>query len=157
MKKKTFKAFDKKVYLLGKDKEGTYYYLEEPSWDCGWYWGFGYVETYTNNKRPDLSRDIKSHSHFNTMFLKNHLGGVIGDFKDLLVETPLNDSEIWTLLDCMKTFYTLSKSAEVFGRGYSFFTEKAKIDGLKRKDLEKLINKDLLPLLFEKIDKILTD
>ena len=37
-------------YLLGRDEEGINYWLEEPSWDCGWYWGFGYVETYTTNE-----------------------------------------------------------------------------------------------------------
>ena len=49
MKKQTTTAFKKKIYLLGADAEGTKYWLEAPSWDCDWYWGFGYVETYTNN------------------------------------------------------------------------------------------------------------
>ena len=39
MKKQIEKVFGKKVFLLGKDEEGIRYWLEEPQWDCGWYWG----------------------------------------------------------------------------------------------------------------------
>ena len=52
MKKEKRFAFGKNIYLLGSDKDGVKYWLEEASWDCGWYWGFGYVETYTNNSNP---------------------------------------------------------------------------------------------------------
>ena len=45
MKKEKRKAFGKKIYLLGKDAEGVKYWLEEASWDCNWYYGFGYIET----------------------------------------------------------------------------------------------------------------
>jgi hypothetical protein len=65
MNKKQSHAFGKDIYLLGKTTDGELIWLEAPSWDCGWYWGFGYVETYTNNRRPDLAKDISSHSHFN--------------------------------------------------------------------------------------------
>lgn len=37
--KKTINKFGKH-YLLGINKEGKHIWLEEPSWDCGWYWGF---------------------------------------------------------------------------------------------------------------------
>ena len=39
MKKYSFNKFGHKYYLLGADKEGIKYYLEEASWDCDWYWG----------------------------------------------------------------------------------------------------------------------
>ena len=60
IKKEKDHAFGKDVYLLGKDAEGVKYWLESPSWDCGWYWGFGYVETYQRNWRPSLARDIEA-------------------------------------------------------------------------------------------------
>jgi len=70
MKKRISEAFGKKVYLLGKDDEGTLYWLEAPSWDCGWYWGFGYIETYTNNNNPNRSQDITSHQHWEGTLLE---------------------------------------------------------------------------------------
>ena len=48
LNKKKIHVFGKDAYLLGKDDQGIQYWLESPSWDCDWYWGFGYVETYTN-------------------------------------------------------------------------------------------------------------
>ena len=35
MRKQIDKAFGKKVYLLGMDKNAIKYWLEEPKWDCG--------------------------------------------------------------------------------------------------------------------------
>ena len=56
-------AFGKDIYLLGQDEQGINYWLEAPKWDCIWYWGFGYIESFTNNKYPHLSKDISSHQH----------------------------------------------------------------------------------------------
>ena len=67
MKKKQLKAFGREIYLIAKDTEGVLYWLEAPSFDCGWYWGFGYIESYTDNKRPDLSEDINTHQHFSSL------------------------------------------------------------------------------------------
>lgn len=64
MKKQKSKAFRKEIYLLGCDSSGQNYWLEAPSWDCNWYWGFGYIETYTNNSNPSISKDIESHQHW---------------------------------------------------------------------------------------------
>jgi len=76
MKKTKKHAFGKDVYLLGKDKHGIYYWLESPKWDCGWYWGFGYIETYTNNKQPQLAKDINSHEHANNFMSELDLLGL---------------------------------------------------------------------------------
>ena len=32
--KRMSRAFGKIVYLLGEDKDGTLYWLEEPKWNC---------------------------------------------------------------------------------------------------------------------------
>ncbi len=153
MEKKTSEAFGKTVWLLGKDKDGISYWLEAPSWDCGHYWGFGYVETYTNDRNPKKSRDISSHQHFNNMFL-NGSKCSRDMFKEFFVETPLSDDKIWELVDYMQTFYTLKSAAELFRHGYSWQTEKAKIDDLQDKNLEDRINKVLLPEVFERIEKL---
>ena len=64
--KRSTTAFDKKIYLIGEDSDGIKHWLEEPSWDCDWYWGFGYIETYTNNNNPGRSKDIETHTHWNS-------------------------------------------------------------------------------------------
>ena len=68
MEKQTLTIFGKKNYLLGTDQNGRKLFLVAPSWDCGWYWGFGYIETYTNNRHPERSKDIASHNHFDSLF-----------------------------------------------------------------------------------------
>ena len=42
LKRKSF-AFNKDIYFLGTDKNGVNYWLEAAKWNCGWYWGGGYV------------------------------------------------------------------------------------------------------------------
>lgn len=150
MEKKTSKAFGKTVWLLGKDKDGINYWLEEPSWDCGWYYGFGFVETYEDNKSPNKAKDIDSHRHFDSMFL-NGPKCSRDMFKEFFVETPLSDDEIWELVDYMKTFYTLKSVAELFKHGYSWQTSKAKIDQLQSDEQNDLVNKTWLPEVFKRI------
>ena len=41
--KRKEKAFGKDIYLLGRGKDGTLYWLESGKWDFGWYCGFGYI------------------------------------------------------------------------------------------------------------------
>lgn len=153
MEKQTTKAFGKTIYLLGIDNEGTKYWLEEPSWDCDWYWGFGYIETYTNNDNPSMARDITSHSHFKSMFIDGK-GCIYDNFKNFFKETTLSDNEIWLLCDYMKSFYTLREMAELMHNGCSWQTEKAKLDLLNDKELENKINKVMMAALFEKIKEL---
>ena len=155
MEKQIRRAFGKNIYLLGKDQDGVNYWLEEPSWDCGWYWGFGYVETYTNNRNPEKARDISSHQHFDSLFLKGNKCSR-DMFKDFFKDTPLEDNEIWELVDYMKTFYTLRNVAELFKHGYSWQTEKAKIDSLQNEGECDLVNKKWLPEVFERIKNLLS-
>ena len=57
-------------YLLGINKEDKKVYLTKPSWDCSWYWGFGYIDM------PD------SHSHW-----KGEIVGQMNkyDFKHFII------------------------------------------------------------------------
>ena len=89
--KKQNHAFGKDIYLLGVDSNNENVWLEAPSWDCGWYWGFGYVERYTNNKNPQNARDITSHTHIDSEFKKD---GVIDVNKGLERTTFTKDEGI---------------------------------------------------------------
>lgn len=154
MEKRISEAFNKKIYLLGRNRLGKLVWLKEPSWDCGWYWGFGYMEIYTNDDCPRLSRDIETHTHFD-MEIINGKSHSFDNFKEYFIETPLNNNEIWLLCDYMNTFYTLKKSAEIFERGGSHYTEKAFIEEVQNKDIYEKINKEILPALFDRIQKLL--
>ena len=157
MKKQTTIAFKKKIYLLGADAEGTKYWLEAPSWDCDWYWGFGYVETYTNNNYPNKSRDINSHQHFDSLFLNDSKVNAFDAFKEFFKETTLNDKEIWLLVDYMYSFYALKRAAGILSMGYSHMTEKAKLSEVQSTEMTKEINEKILPAIFKQIDLLLSD
>jgi len=125
-----------KVYL-GTTKTGyprpEKVYLTGFSWDCGWYWGGGYIET-------------KSvHTHFNSCFLdvvdvRGHpLGNFVspwykGRFPEDSIEIQngcavwedldffLNDAQYsknqwWRIKDLYKQFYIYQDAAETFQYG----------------------------------------
>lgn len=156
MKKRIEKAFGKEIYLLGKDSEGILYWLEEPRWDCGWYWGCGYVETYTNNKNPQNARDINSHQHFDGLFFNKNKHG-FDVFKEFFAESVLSDKELWQLMELMKTIYTLKETAEVLGRGGSHYTTNPCKEIIINQDEVKRINEIVLPALFTAVKDILTE
>jgi len=153
MEKKTTFAFNKNIYLIGTNNDGENVWLEAPSWDCDWYWGFGYLETYTNNDNPARSRDIASHSHFSQFFKARENG--YDAFKHYFKDTVLSDSELWQLLDLMKTFYTLKEMAEIMYRGHSNYTERVSVN-IKDMDAYNHINKDLIPQITKAILALLT-
>lgn len=146
MEKNKIIKFGKERFLLGVRKEDCKkVYLAKASWDCSWYWGFGYIDTFDKN-------DIYDHNHFNSLFLE---GRIFDSFKNYFIETTLNDDEIWCLLGFMKEFYTLQKYAELLQYG-NYITSKA-ISVLEEKNEEKnkkeveRINKTLIPELLTKI------
>lgn len=169
IKKKTNEAFGKKIFLLGRDEDGINYWLEEAKWNCGWYWGFGYVESYSNNAKPHLSRDISSHSHIDSSFMgqmekydsekqcfvKDVYVSNIYD-NPILSETTFTKEEGWVLSELFKSFYTLEASAELFYMGRCNTATNPCSDLIKNKDWAKNINQEILPMIFEKIYTILS-
>lgn len=157
MKKKMTRAFGKEIYLLGRDDKGVNYWLEEASWDCDWYWGFGYVETYTNNDYPERSRDISSHQHFDGLFLEQ-LSGLPESWREFFKGgTPFSDNELWTLAELMKTAYALKGVAGIYHRGGSHITKNPCKQALQNAAKAEEINQTILPAIFEAIKGILMD
>lgn len=145
-------------YLLGADSDGVKHYLEAPHWDCDWYWGFGYIHTFTNNTRPQLSRDISSHYHFDS-FAKDSNGRsccFYDGIKEVLTDLVLNDKELWTLCELMKTFYTMREYADLLNRGGAHYTENPCKDLIKATKEEKRINEIVLPKIFDEIERLLS-
>ena len=159
MKKQTSQAFGKKIYLLAKEKDGTLLWLEEGNWDCDWYWGFGYVGSYTNNKNPDKAKDINSRSHYSGYCLKKgENGNYICILKDNpeIEETVLTDAEEWKLSDLMKSFYSLRDVAEIYHQGNSHYTSDVGVD-LKNQEAYDRINKVEIPEIMKAVYSLLSE
>ena len=138
---RTLSNYPKTIFIGNNNEENIY--LSAPSWDCGWYWGFGYLGN--NNCHYHINRlAIKENINMFEAF-KKHFG------KSLIVR----DSQLWVLCELFKTFYTLKETAEVLGRGGSHFTNNPCKDLIINKDEVKRINDVVLPQIFEEIYKIL--
>lgn len=156
-KQKSF-AFGKDVYLLAQDNQEILYWLEEPTWDCGWYWGFGYIETYTCNKYPKKSKDITSHQHWSGFVNKkndkthdwiHHLNQ-----SPELIVTVLSEKESWEISDYFKRFHALKETAEILHSGTGHLTNTA----YKTKNdlMLEWINQEELPRIMAHILQILS-
>ena len=164
LKKKSSRAFRKDIYLLGQDEAGTNYWLEAPSWDCGWYWGFGYVETYTNNRCPGKSHDIQSHQHIDSSFMGRVSEN--GDYIHNIYDAPLlaggttfTEEEGWELSELFKQFYTLRNASDFFHACNANVTSRVGVEHDKEKCLEiyDYINKTMIPAITKRIIEILSE
>ena len=109
---------DFKVFL-GNDKDNQErVYLTGFKWDCGWYWGGGYLEYRTRN-----NRGWRMHTHFDSVFLNGkspnngHSITIWDDLKDLLDNATFSAEEWWRIKDLYKQFYTLKEAAATFQHG----------------------------------------
>ena len=145
--------YPSKIYI--GERDGEKIYLSAPSWDCGWYWGFGYlgnknchyhVDGLTKHESYDFDSKVWKYE-FTNLFdgFKKHFGN------SLIVR----DSQLWTLCELFKTFYTLRETAEVLGRGGSHYTNNPCKDVIINTDEVTRINTVVLPAVFEEIYKIL--
>lgn len=166
---------NKKVYLLGKDKDGIKYWLIEPSWDCGWYWGFGYVETYNKGGKVDPSKctDIDSHQHIDSSFMGqmeeydfDKKCSVKTDYvyniydAPLLFKTTFTKDEGWKLSELFKEFYLLREMADYCNKEPIVGCNCTTVDEVNNNESVKgwyeEINNVMIPKITNEILKILT-
>ena len=155
LEKKKIHIFNNDYYLLGADNEGTKYYLQKAKFECGWYWGVGYVETFTNNKNPEHSRDISSHQHFDTLFLCKDYRDFIDN--EYLVDSPFTDKEKWKILEIMKSLYIARKYSDFLHCGGAHCTENPVKNVIKNDEEYQRINNVVIPALLEELESILID
>ena len=154
-KKHKSKAFGNTIFFLGQDKDGINYWLEEATWDCDWYWGFGYIKSYTNNNNPNRAKDIASHSHF-YMLNKYQNKNLYDAFKETFIVTPLTNKEIWTLCELVKSTYTAKEYADMLHIGGAHYTTNPCKDIIINDEEYNRINKIVIPELCKKIYELLT-
>lgn len=131
--------FPQKTFLGTVDNESIY--LTAPSWDCGWYWGFGYLGNRNSHYHVDGLMDDKTNlddgfkKHFGDSFL-------------------IKESDIWVFAELFKTFYILKETAELFGRGATYTGNPIRDIILNTSEVER-INTIVLPAIFSEIYKVI--
>lgn len=155
MNKKKIKVFGKNVFLLGEDNNGVRYYLQEFSWDCDWYWGGGYVITYTNNRNPERSKGINSLQHFDTLFLRDYRKNGFDKFNIFFANTPFTNDEIWKICELMKTFYICREYSDTIHRGGANYTANPVASTIKSDDEYNRINNEVIPAIINSLYAIL--
>ncbi len=97
--------------LLGKDSNNICYYLEKPSWDCGWYWGFGYV--HSRGSHEHITGFIGNVEIFDTSTHKFVRSDYIHNIYESprLTDTTFSENEGWQLSELFKQFYLLKDMA----------------------------------------------
>lgn len=138
---KTLSNYPQKMLLGYNDNQPIY--LSAPSWDCGWYWGFGYIGNKDCHYHVSGLSEGKNTNMYDAFI--EHFGNTL----------TVRRSQLWTLCELFETFYTLRKTAEVLGRGGSHYTNNPCKDLIINKDEVTRINEVVLPQIFEEIYKIL--
>jgi len=128
-------------FRMGK-VDGDSIYLKAPSWDCDWYWGFGYL----GNKNTHYHLDGLDKN-------KNLFDAIRAHFEDSLTIT--DEADLWTFCELVETFYSLKNAAEVLGRGGSHYTKNPVSNIIKNKSEAKRINDIVMPSIFEALQAIL--
>lgn len=150
-----------KFFFGTRKEDGARVYLSKPTWDCGWYWSFGYLG----------NRDEHYHlSIYQTKELALKLADGTGTLltekrnkclKDCLMEdydlNPLILANIWKFCELALTAYSLKETAEVLGRGGSHMTTNPCQELIKNPEEVKRINEVVLPAIFWEIEKIFTE
>lgn len=111
---------------------GEIIFIEKHTWDCDWYWGFGYIG----------NKDLHSHA-------KVFIEELLWHDKDKVFEESIfkSNNDFWIFKDLLKQAYTLRECAEVYRNGGHCTKEKGITDIILNKDMEKKINNDLRIIL----------
>jgi len=149
MNKKVTRAFGSIMYLLGKDKDGVYYWLDEPDWYFDRCTAFGYIKTFSNSKNPRRSINIYPYQ-----YAENFYPNWFGSDDPILVEHTFSEEEGWELAELFAQFYLLRQTAEYFDKGKCNIAA-TNIAKWKSPELVYQINYTRIPLIINRIIEIL--
>ena len=128
-----------KIYL-GNTTEYGRLYLSKHSWDCGWYWGFGYI----GNSRL--------HMHISSLIGAECLVNKIFD-----KGTKITQEQWWVIRDLFIQAYALKQAAVIYQFGGSQTIRPGITDCIKNLEMAALINKDLETVLNKVWDFIVNE
>lgn len=143
-------------FLLGVTPDGEYLYMDKFSWDCGWYWGGGYLWGYRRNNRHSSSM-----VHFDSIFFKGNSRyvGMDDNLRSIdvvhnLKKSALTNPEWWRLMDLMKQFYTLKECAEVYQYG-GHYSSSGRTEAEIDVGMAKIINMHIQDVIIPEVYKII--
>lgn len=117
--------------FIGNDKNTNEpIYLYKHSWDCGWYWGMGYLG------------NSNCHFHFDS-YLKDGKY----DVSDHLSQSPFTQADWWILRDLFVQAYALKAAAEVYCHGGHQTHKAFELWDLRNPAKAEDLNKDLENIL----------
>ena len=152
---KTIRTYKHKT-LLGQ-VNGENIYLTSPSWDCDWYWGFGYLGNKNCHYHIDGLKTIETYNFGKKCFeyeFVNLYDGLKRHFDEgTFIVTK--DKDIWKLAELFASFYLLRKTAEMYHLGGAHYTSNPCKDLIKNDIEYQRINNEVLPVIFDEIYKIL--
>jgi hypothetical protein len=114
--------------LLGKiDNENIY--LSKHSWDCDWYWGFGYIG------------NSKSHFHIDSLLNE------VWEVNKIFTNATLTQSAWWITRELFHQAYGLKQAAAIYRRGANQVISTGLTDSILSSSKEDQINADLEKVL----------
>jgi hypothetical protein len=119
--------------------------LRKPHFDCGWYWGLGYLATGRG-----------SHGHFDDYFKDKPFYNAWIDFDD----TPFTKEESYIITDYMRQLYRLRKMANMLYCGNTNVTDDATVlEQFRESNMAeyKRINNVLIPTVWNALVDVLLD
>jgi hypothetical protein len=136
---------------IGTDSNGETIFMDKPTFDCEWYWSFGYLGN--KNMHYHLEAYQSKDRHFTTdkgefvcLTEKRNLC-----MRDCLeADYDLVDSvkdNLWQFCELALTIYALKKTAEVLGRGGSHMTTNPCKEVIKNAEEVKRLNEVVIPEL----------
>lgn len=135
--------FTEDVYLGTRKEDGVRITLYAPSWDCDWYWGFGYLGN--------------ENEHFHLSGLASGGNRNLYDAlrEDYELNTALSEGrDLWLFCELMTTAYTLKGASELFYRGGSHYCMNPLRDLLRDNSMYEEINYTLIPSVLDEVYKL---
>ncbi|MDC0644077.1 hypothetical protein OAP32_00705 [Crocinitomicaceae bacterium] len=147
-----------RVKLGIRRSDGKAIYISDPTWDCGWYWSFGYLgnddEHYhlENYQSTDHAFKLEDGT-FKLLTEKRNINMYDALVADYDLEPNIR-TNLWTFCELVLTAYSLKKTAELYGRGGSHMTTNPCKELLTKPDVVTHINDVALPAIFAELTKI---
>lgn len=115
--------------------------FRRPSFDCNWFWGFGYLGNNGCHYHLDSlhvmdwqNKEMQNKNLYDQ--LKLHFGDTL---------TITDGRDLWKFCEIVQTIYTLRKTAEMYHLGGSHFTTNPDAELLKNPAEWERINSVLIP------------
>lgn len=138
----------KKNFFGTRKSDNATIYITSPSWECDWYWSFGYLGNKDEHYHLSSFANGRNINMYEALLADYHLS-FIGQ-PDRFGNYPL----LFKFCELAYTAYALKNAAAVLGRGGSNFAVNPCKDVIVNTEEVKRINEVVLPAIFDEIDKL---